>query len=67
MAAEASTLLVGGAERQVGRLFELECIVGLGARALLGQRARHPNRLERLLFHVVRLLGVQRKNLECDL
>ena len=36
------------------------------ASALLRQRARHPDRLERLLAQVVRLLGVQREDLEGD-
>jgi hypothetical protein len=34
--------------------------------ALLRQRARHSDRLERLLAQVVRLLGVQREDLEGD-
>src|SRR6185503_2317507 len=64
--AQAATLLVRGAQCQKRRLLELEGVVGLSACTAPGQRPCHPDRLERLLFHVVRLLGVERENLERD-
>ena len=65
--AQPRPLLVANAERQKRRLLELEGKARLGLRsALFRERARHPDRLERLLAQVVRLLGVQREDLEGD-
>jgi adenine C2-methylase RlmN of 23S rRNA A2503 and tRNA A37 len=63
-AAEAPALFVRRAECEIGRLLELERVVGLEAGLALGQRTRHPDGLERLLFDVVRFLRVERKDLE---
>src|SRR6185436_5777569 len=60
----------GGAEREERRQLELEFERSLhlaARRAAARERARHPNRLERLLLQVVRLLGVEREDLKGDL
>src|SRR5690606_38630373 len=67
-AREALVLLVEQAERDQVRRLELEGEVLLaGLRRFLGEDAVHADHLERLLLQVVRLLGVEREDLEGDL
>src|SRR5207302_8034716 len=66
-AAQPRPVFVAHAERQERRLLELERVALLRVVGHLGERARHADRLERLLAQVVRLLGVERENLEGDL
>ena len=54
-------------QREIGRLLELEGKIDFPSGFLFRERARHSNRLERLLLDVVRLLRVERKDLEGDL
>ena len=63
-AAQPAPFLVRGAQSQVRRLFELERVIALDARSACRQLARHPDRLERLLFDVVRFFRVQGEDLE---
>src|SRR5581483_76333 len=65
-AAQPSTFFVRDAQREKCRLLELERERLFGRIAALGERTSHPNRLERFLAEVVRLLGIQRKDLERD-
>src|SRR5439155_23817128 len=64
-AGEALVLLVEQAEGDEVRGLELQRPIVLGGRRLLlGQRAIHPDDLQRLLLQVVRLLGVEGQHLE---
>ena len=61
-------LFVEEAERDEVRALELECEVLLGGLGLiLETSAIHPYYFERLVAQVVRFLGIQRKDLKCDL
>ncbi len=66
--AQSRSIFVRRPQGQKRRLIELECEGPLVA-VLAGvcQRAQHADRLERLLLEVVRLLGIQRQDLERDL
>ena len=67
--AQPRPLLVGGAECQERRLLELELEIALAAglvMLVIRERAEHADRFERLLFEVVRLLGIEGENLERD-
>src|SRR5713101_7996669 len=67
-AREALVLLVEEPERDEVRRLELERVVLLAARRLIGHEAAvHADDLERFLLEVVGLLGVERQDLEGDL
>ena len=64
---QAASLFMRRTQREIGRLLELEGKIDFPSGFLFRERARHSNRLERLLLDVVRLLRVERKDLEGDL